>query len=98
MGHLHPREKSGMIPWELIREMVAGMCITSAARRKFKEVARRYSVRGWDCFAGRRGCEGEGVADAVVGVSGSMKSYPEFDEVTALGKAARQADKSSDAA
>jgi hypothetical protein len=36
--------------------------------------------------------------DWVDDVSGSMKAYPEFDEVTAIGKAARQADRSSDAA
>jgi hypothetical protein len=31
-------------------------------------------------------------------VAGSMKDYPEFDEVVALGKAARQADRPADAA
>lgn len=67
MGQLDPREKSGMIPWRLIRGMVVGFCIASAVRAEFKEVARRYFVRGWGCFAGRRGCEGEGVEDAVVG-------------------------------
>ena len=45
-GTTSPREKSGMIPWRLIRGMVVGFCIASAVRAEFKEVARRYFVKG----------------------------------------------------